>query len=67
MVKYYHRALYHYTYLVTVLDNDKLPFDKARDAIQQWASQPDTNAGGWSVEWEEICQIEVGRWDDRSH
>jgi len=64
IVTYYHRSLQSHAHLVKVLEDDTLQFENARSTIQQWASQPDLREGGWLAEWEELCTIEVGRWDD---
>jgi len=63
VVVYYHRSLESHIHLAKVLDDDTLQFDNARSAIQSWASQPDLSEGGWMAEWEELCAIEVGRWE----
>ena len=66
IVVYYHRSLESHTHLVNVIEDDTLQFEKARDAIQLWASQPDLSEGGWMVEWEELCAVEVGRWEAKA-
>lgn len=68
LLAFYHRSLHHHIHLVQILEDDNLPFERAREAIQQWAAQRGPGMedldGGWdSGEWEEICRIEVGRWD----
>ncbi|KAF8303078.1 hypothetical protein DL93DRAFT_462189 [Clavulina sp. PMI_390] len=63
IIHYHARSLARHTTLVKTLNNDSLPFDEAKAAIEEWAAQPDIKEGGWMARWEELCEVEVGRWE----
>ena len=58
----YHRALHTHVRLVETLLPDTISFEDSRDAINEWAAQRHASEGGWAVEWEDLCAVEIDRW-----
>ncbi|KAJ4488434.1 hypothetical protein J3R30DRAFT_938266 [Lentinula aciculospora] len=59
----YHRALDEHITLVNILRNHSASFDASRDAISKWAAQPWLEEHGWDARWEDLCFVEIDRWN----
>ncbi|KAJ7445743.1 hypothetical protein B0H11DRAFT_1746419 [Mycena galericulata] len=59
----YHRSLDTHLELVDILRSHSVSFENSRDALAKWAEQPWLEDGGWEAAWEDLCAVEVERWD----
>ncbi|KIL69595.1 hypothetical protein M378DRAFT_156815 [Amanita muscaria Koide BX008] len=60
----YHRSLALHTQLVDKLRNNSASFEESREAIATWIEQPWLEESGWDAKWEDICAVEVERWEN---
>lgn len=61
----YHRSLIMHTELVDTLRSHQVTFDVSRQAVAQWAAQPYLEEGVWESQWEDLCAVEIERWNSR--
>ena len=61
----YHRTLETHIELVNSLRSHSLSFEESRGIIAKWVSQPHLEADSWVSEWEDLCAVEVERWNAR--
>lgn len=40
-------------------------FEESRKLVVSWTSQSHLEADDWTREWEELCAVEVDRWNTR--
>ncbi|KII88725.1 hypothetical protein PLICRDRAFT_176275 [Plicaturopsis crispa FD-325 SS-3] len=59
----YHRSLHMHIALVDTLRPHNVSFQDSREAIAKWVDQPCLEENGWDARWEELCAVEVERWD----
>jgi hypothetical protein len=59
----YHRSLNMHIEIVDLLRSHSTPFDISREAVSKWPRQPWLEENGWDAKWEDLCAIEVERWD----
>lgn len=59
----YHRSLNLHLELVNTLRNHSVSYEVSRDAISKWVGQPWLEDSGWDAKWEDVCSVEVERWD----
>ena len=59
----YHRSLNLHIELVNLLRSHSVSFDESRAAVSRWVEQPFLEDSGWQAEWEDICVVEVERWE----
>ncbi|KAL0947352.1 hypothetical protein HGRIS_013469 [Hohenbuehelia grisea] len=59
----YHRSLESHRDIVNILRSHSVTFEVSRDAINTWAEQPWLEELGWEAKWEDLCAVEVERWD----
>lgn len=59
----YYRSLNMHIEVVDLLRSHSTPFDMARDALSRWSRQPWLEENGWEAQWENLCAVEVERWD----
>ena len=59
----YHRSLAMHTQLVDKLRSNSVSFEESREAITKWVEQPWLEDLGWNAKWEDICAVEVDRWE----
>lgn len=59
----YHRALDGHVTLVNTLRSHSVSFEESRDAITKWAEQPWLEEYGWEAKWEDLCSVEIDRWN----
>jgi len=59
----YHRSLETHTELVNTLRRHSISFEDSRAAIAKWVEQPWLEEDGWDARWEDLCAVEVERWD----
>ncbi|KAJ6547101.1 hypothetical protein B0H19DRAFT_253191 [Mycena capillaripes] len=59
----YHRSLDTHLELVDILRSHSVSFEDARDALAKWAEQSWLEDDGWEAVWEDLCAVEVERWD----
>lgn len=51
--------------LLDTLRSHDVSFEISRKAANTWAEQPYLEEDGWDARWEELCQVEIDRWDNR--
>jgi hypothetical protein len=51
------------TDLIDRLRSHSVTFEASRDAISQWVTQPYLEEDGWDAKWEDLCAVEIERWD----
>ncbi|KAF8123793.1 hypothetical protein EV363DRAFT_1272055 [Boletus edulis] len=59
----YHRSLALIKDIIDRLRSHSITFEASRDAISQWVEQPYLAEDGWEGKWEDLCAVEVERWD----
>ncbi|KAF8630381.1 hypothetical protein AX15_002940 [Amanita polypyramis BW_CC] len=59
----YHRSLVLHTQLVDKLRSNSVSFEDSREAIAKWVEQPWLEESGWDAKWEDVCTVEVERWE----
>jgi hypothetical protein len=59
----YRRSLTMHIEIVDLLRSHSTPFDASRDALSKWSRQPWLEEDCWEAKWEDLCAIEVERWD----
>ncbi|KIK98821.1 hypothetical protein PAXRUDRAFT_823428 [Paxillus rubicundulus Ve08.2h10] len=59
----YHRSLTLITDIIDRLRSHSITFEASRDVISQWIEQPYLEEDGWDAKWEDLCAIEIERWD----
>ncbi|KIK63668.1 hypothetical protein GYMLUDRAFT_221911 [Collybiopsis luxurians FD-317 M1] len=59
----YHRALNGHIALVNALRSHSISFEESRSAISTWTEQPWLEGSGWEANWEELCSVEIDRWN----
>jgi len=61
----YHRSFALHKELVDTLRSHTVSFEESRSAISQWVEQPYLRDEGWHEKWEDLCEVEVEKWDAR--
>lgn len=61
----YHRSLQAQVEIVDSLRSHSLSYEESRGLVAKWVSQPHLEADSWVTEWEDICEVEIGRWNAR--
>ncbi|KAJ7273277.1 hypothetical protein C8J57DRAFT_1597407 [Mycena rebaudengoi] len=61
----YHRAPETHVRLVDVLRSHAVSFEDARAVLATWVEQTWIEDGGWEARWEDVCAVEIDRWDAR--
>ena len=59
----YHRSLHLHKQLLESVRSHSTPFEKAKEAVTKWAQQPFLVDDGWNAKWDDLCDVEVERWD----
>ncbi|KZP23640.1 hypothetical protein FIBSPDRAFT_823250 [Athelia psychrophila] len=59
----YHRSLQMHTQIVDSLRSHSVSFDVSKDALNRWMAQPWLQEDGWEAAWDDLCAVEVERWD----
>ncbi|KAI0781080.1 hypothetical protein BD413DRAFT_600524 [Trametes elegans] len=63
ILKPYRRSLEMHTELVEQLRPHDVTFEDSRQIIAEWQAQPHLAQGGWDAVWEDICAVEIDRWN----
>lgn len=63
LLRTYNRALADYEHMISVLRSHRMAFDEARAVVAQWQAQEVLAEGGWQSFWEDLCEVEVERWE----
>lgn len=63
ILKPYRRSLEMHVDLAEQLRPHDVTFDESRQIIALWQAQPHLAQGGWDAIWEDICTVEVDRWN----
>ncbi|EIW60524.1 uncharacterized protein TRAVEDRAFT_57745 [Trametes versicolor FP-101664 SS1] len=63
ILKPYRRSLETHIDLVEQLRPHDVTFEESRQIIALWQAQPHLALGGWDAVWEDICAVEVDRWN----
>lgn len=61
----YHKSLDLLSDLTNQLRSHSVSFETSKDIINQWIEQPYLQEDGWEAQWEDLCAVEVERWDAR--
>ncbi|KAI0797853.1 hypothetical protein C8Q75DRAFT_801766 [Abortiporus biennis] len=64
ILKPYNRSLKMHEDLVDILRSHSVTYDISRDAIAKWVSQPELEEGSWDAQWEDLCSVEIERWNN---
>ncbi|GJE86948.1 hypothetical protein PsYK624_030310 [Phanerochaete sordida] len=59
----YHRSLNMHKEIVETLRSHSVSFEVSREAIAHWAVQPHLEEGSWDAQWEDLCEVEIERWN----
>ncbi|KZT26486.1 hypothetical protein NEOLEDRAFT_1112388, partial [Neolentinus lepideus HHB14362 ss-1] len=59
----YRRSLEMHTDIVNTLRCHSVAFETSRQIITQWATQPHLDQDSWDAKWEDLCSVEIDRWD----
>lgn len=58
----YHRSYRMHSEIVETLRPHSASFETSRQVINRWVAQPHLEETSWDAEWEDLCQVEVDRW-----
>jgi hypothetical protein len=61
----YRRSVELHVELLDTLRSHEVSFEISRKVANTWAEQPYLEDDGWDARWEELCQVEIDRWDNR--
>jgi len=61
----YHRSLQMHIDIVDLLRSHSVSFEASRNAVSQWVSQPFLADNGWEAYWEDLCAVEIDRWNNK--
>ncbi|KAI0093930.1 hypothetical protein BDY19DRAFT_919643 [Irpex rosettiformis] len=59
----YHRSLEMHKDIVDTLRSHSVSFETSREAVTNWVSQPQLQEGSWDAHWEDLCDVEIERWN----
>ena len=62
IVRAYHRSYHMHSEIVETLRPHSVSFETSRQEINRWVAQPHLEETSWDAEWEDLCQVEVDRW-----
>lgn len=62
IVRAYHRSYHTHSEIVETLRPHSVSFETSRQEINRWVTQPHLEETSWDAEWEDLCQVEVDRW-----
>ncbi|OBZ75739.1 hypothetical protein A0H81_04462 [Grifola frondosa] len=63
IIKPYHRSLDMHVQLVNALRSHDVTFEASRRAIAEWVAQPFLDEESWDARWEDLCSVEIDRWN----
>jgi hypothetical protein len=63
LLRTYNRALADCEHSISVLRSHHMLFDEARAVVARWQAQAVLAEGGWQSFWEDLCEVEVDRWE----
>jgi len=61
----YGHALQYQIDVAEDLRGHALNFEESRKLVVSWASQAHLEADDWTIDWEELCEAEIDRWNTR--
>ena len=61
----YHRSLQAHVEIEGALRSHSISFEESRSLVSQWISQTHLETDEWVGEWEDLCSVEVDRWNTR--
>jgi len=62
IVRAYHRSYHMHSEIVETLQPHSVSFETSRQVINRWVAQQHLEETSWDAEWEDLCQVEVDRW-----
>jgi len=62
IVRAYHRSYHMHSEIAETLRPHSVSFETSRQEINRWVAQPYLEETSWDAEWEDLCQVEVDRW-----
>ena len=61
----YRRSLELHAELLDTLRSHDVSFETSRKIANTWVEQPHLEEDSWDAEWEDLCEVEIDRWDSR--
>ena len=61
----YHRSLEMHVELLGSLRDHDITFEDSRRILSNWVAQPHLVDEGWAAYWEDLCSVEIERWNTR--
>lgn len=61
----YHRSLHMHIEIVDTLRSHDVKFEVSREAINRWVTQPFLQEDGWEAFWEDLCEVEIDRFNSK--
>ena len=59
------RSLEEHAAIVEEVRSHDTPFAEAKEAVLRWAAPGVLEDEGWDARWEDLCDVEVDKWDPR--
>ncbi|KAN0124064.1 hypothetical protein V8E52_002554 [Russula decolorans] len=61
----YRRSLEMHAELLETLRSHDVSFETSRKVANTWVEQPHLEEDSWDAKWEDLCEVEIDRWDTR--
>ncbi len=61
----YRRSLEMHADLLDKLRSHDVSFETSRKIANTWVEQPHLEEDSWDAKWEDLCEVEIDRWDNR--
>jgi hypothetical protein len=61
----YRRSLELHAELLDTLRSHDVSFETSRKIANTWVEQPHLEEDSWDAKWEDLCEVEIDRWDSR--
>lgn len=61
----YRRSLELHAELLDTLRSHDVSFETSRKIANTWVEQPHLEEDSWDAKWEDLCEVEIDRWDSQ--
>jgi hypothetical protein len=61
----YRRSLELHAELLDTLRSHDTSFETSRKIANTWLERPHLEEDSWDAKWEDLCEVEIGRWDSQ--